>query len=280
MRKDLQGGHRTEAQLREHYTIEKELAARLRNASKEERGRLYSSLYDELYRRVPLHPQVTTRSSPALTARAVGRQMRLVGPLLTKESTFLELGSGTCALSLEISKRVKQVYAVDVSAEIAGSPTLPDNFHLLISDGCTVPVPPGSVDVAYSHQLMEHLHPDDVLEQLVNIYTALAPGGVYMCVTPNRLSGPHDISQSFDSVATGFHLKEYTVEELRRLFRRTEFSKVRVYVGARGRYLKLPPISIVPCERFLRAMPPATGSRIARSLPFRVLLGICIVAMK
>jgi len=44
-------------QLREHYEIERELANRLRNASKEERVRLYASSYDELFLRVAHHPQ-------------------------------------------------------------------------------------------------------------------------------------------------------------------------------------------------------------------------------
>jgi predicted SAM-dependent methyltransferase len=35
-----------------------------------------------------------------------------------------------------------------------------------------------SVDLAYSNQLMEHLHPDDASEQLANVYRALKPGGV------------------------------------------------------------------------------------------------------
>ena len=61
---------------------------------------------------------------------------------------------------------------------------------------------------------MEHLHPDDALEQLQNIYSALVPGGIYLCITPNRLSGPQDVSRDFDMVATGFHLKEYTISEL------------------------------------------------------------------
>ena len=42
---------RSEAQIREHYEVEKELASRLRNAPKEARGTLYRALYDELFRR-------------------------------------------------------------------------------------------------------------------------------------------------------------------------------------------------------------------------------------
>lgn len=280
MAKPFKGDRRTEAQLREHYAIERELAATLRNASKQERRGFYSSVYDQLYRRVQHHPQLTRASSPALTARAVERQMRLIGPFLTRQSVFLELGPGDCTLASHVSTLVEQVYGVDVSAELSRGSPHPANFQLVLSDGCTVPVPSGSVDVAYSNQLMEHLHPDDAVEQLANIYTALTPGGVYVCVTPNRLSGPHDVSRGFDPVATGLHLKEYTVREIHRVFLRAGFSRIRVCVGARGRYLKLSAVPVVLLEKLLWAMPHPAGSRIARSFPFRQLLGIRLVAVK
>src|SRR5678815_3327881 len=46
--------NRTADQLWEHYQIEKQLAAKLRNASRTERRKLYSEAYDELFRRVPV----------------------------------------------------------------------------------------------------------------------------------------------------------------------------------------------------------------------------------
>ena len=40
--------------------------------------------------------------------------------------------------------------------------------------------------------------PEDAVEQLRHLHAALAPGGVYLCITPSRLTGPHDISYLFD----------------------------------------------------------------------------------
>jgi SAM-dependent methyltransferase len=101
-------------------------------------------------------------------------------------------------------------------------------------------VPNGSVTLAYSFQVMEHIHPDDALEQLRNLFAAVAPGGSYVCVTPNRLNGPHDVSKYFDLVARGFHLKEYTIAELEQLFRGVGFSRVLAYPRFSGRYLRMP----------------------------------------
>ncbi len=257
---------RTPEQLQEHYEIEKELADRLRYAPRQERRVLYSSLYDELYRRVPLHSQLSRKASLERTALLVGLQMKFLRSFLKKETTFLEIGPGDCALSFEVSKLVKQVYAVDVSQEITRSTTAPENFHLFLSDGCSVPVPPNSINLAYSYMVMEHLHPDDAFEQLQQIYNALVPGGIYICITPNRLTGPHDISKYFDEFATGFHLKEYTTRELEKLFRDVGFSRVRAYVGAKGRYIKFFVIPVALCEFLLDKLRSTVRRVFARNL--------------
>jgi SAM-dependent methyltransferase len=242
---------RTPEQIREHYEIEKELADKLRRAPREERRYLYSSLYDELYRRVPFHPQLTRKLSPAGTKYIVASQMRFLHSFLNKERTFLEVGPGDCALSFEVSKFVKQVYAVDVSDEITKASTAPENFQLFLSDGCSVPVPSNSINLAYSYNLMEHLHPDDAIDQLRHIYKALVPGGAYICVTPNRITGPHDVSRFFDDLATGFHLKEYSTAELSDLFGKIGFSRVTTYIGAKGHYVGFPVFPIALCETLL-----------------------------
>ncbi|MDN5869956.1 MAG: class I SAM-dependent methyltransferase [Nitrococcus sp.] len=273
--------YETQEQLKEHYEIEKALAYNIRNATKEERRHLYASTCDELFRRVPYHPLLTQKYSAEERAAAAAGQMKLLRRFLNPGSVFLEVGPGDCALSFEVAKCVKHVYAIDVSDEITKNKTSPANFKLILSDGCSIAVNLGSVNLAYSNQLMEHLHPDDAFEQLQNIYNALAPGGIYFCITPNRLSGPHDISSYFDTVATGFHLKEYTMQELSKLFKKVGFSKVMILVGAKGKYIKLPTFPMVFCEWLLRLCPYKTRKAIACNLPFTLLFGgIKIVGVK
>lgn len=270
----------TPERIRLHYEIEKDLANRLRKASKKERRHLYSSLYDELYRRVPHHPQLTQKSSPLETMQAVNKQMQFLKHFLNKDMAFLEVGPGDCALSFEVAKSVKQVFAVDVSDEMTKAWMTPENFQLILSDGCSIPVPQTSIDIAYSNQLMEHLHPDDALEQLKNIYNALIPGGIYICITPNRLTGPHDVSNGFDATATGFHLKEYTISELRALFTEVGFSKIKANVGPKGRYRRFPLLPLILCEKLLCMLPFTFRKSIARSLLFRMFLNIGLVGIK
>jgi SAM-dependent methyltransferase len=271
---------RTAEQVGEHYEIEKKLADRLRNASPRERSKLYGSLYDELFRRVPLHPQLTRKVSAGETQKRVSMQVKLIKPFLRKDATFMEVGAGDCALSFEVSRFVNRVLAVDVSEEITRGVTRPPNVEVRLIDGIQIALPPNSVDIAYSHHLMEHLHPEDALEQLTSIYNALAPGGVYICVTPNRLSGPHDVSKYFDDVATGFHLKEYTTFELRSLVGAVGFSRFAVRLGGMGMYLSVPSSLVALYEKLLDALPQSPRRRIASMIPFRLLLGSRFVAYK
>jgi SAM-dependent methyltransferase len=273
------GETRSETELRAHYCVERELANRLRRASRAERRVLYSALYDELLRRVPHHPMLNAVDR-GHRQRAVEHQLAFLNPFLAPDSIFMEIGPGDCALALRAAQNVTRVYAIDVSEQITRDVTPPRNFRLILSDGCSIPVPPGSVDVAFSDQLMEHLHPDDAKEQLRNIYDSLAPHGVYICVTPNRLYGPRDISAYFDDVATGFHLREYAARDLRDLLAAAGFREIHFYAGARGRFVRCPGWLVFAVERVLDALPHRLRRTLADRAPMRALLGVRVAAFK
>ncbi len=255
---------RSAERLRYHYEVERELSDRLRGATREQRTSLYSEVYDELFRRVEDHPQLVLRSDPAARAAWVRSESDLLRRYLPARRAFLEIGAGDCALSLAMTPYAEKVYAIDVSAEIAGRSAVPSNFELVISDGRDIPVPAGSIGLAYSNQLMEHLHPQDAEEQLRNIAAALEPGGAYICVTPNRLSGPHDISALFDDAPRGFHLREYTTGELRSLFLACGFRHVGAFARLRHWGAELPAAPVVALERVLDQLRPDLRRRGAR----------------
>jgi SAM-dependent methyltransferase len=263
----------TAAQIREHYEVEKALAARLRNSTREERKHLYSSLYDEMFRRVPLHPQLQEKQSPEFREHVMPRQLRFLCRFLERDSVFLEVGPGDCSFSFAVAPMVKRVYAAEVSEEVVSKPDqAPPNFALIHSDGLTLPLSQRSVDVAYSNQVMEHIHPEDVSDQLRAIYSVLVAGGVYVCVTPNRLCGPHDVSKYFDAVATGFHLREYTWAELTQLFRQAGFSRVTAYVGGMGLHVPCPIFLLTALERVIEPLPPYVRRTLILKTPLIALL--------
>jgi SAM-dependent methyltransferase len=270
---------RTPERIRRHYEVERELADRLRSAPPNERRQLYARVYDELFRRVPDHP-LLAGDTEAERAAAVRRQLRIVAPLLTRSTRFLELGAGDCALSEAVARSVADVVALEVSEEIVGARSLPRNVHVVISDGFTVPLDGESIDLAFSHQLMEHLHPEDAVDQLREIHRVLRSGGCYVCLTPHPLSGPHDVSKYFDHVATGLHLKEYTLRELEKVGREAGFTSFQALVGGGGRYVRIGPALSKGYERTIGALPARARRSILRLSPFRALLASGVVMQK
>lgn len=269
----------TEEQIKKHYLTEKELATRLKTSSKAERCHLYTDLYDELFRQVPYHSQLTNKNN-AISKVYAGRQLSLISAILKPDTRFLEIGPGDCSFALTVAPLVKTVTVIDVSNEITANIRSPPNFKLVISDGSNIEVQPGSIDVAYSDQLIEHLHPDDVVNHLKSVYNSLAPRGVYVCCTPNRLSGPHDVSRFFDDVATGFHLREYSFTDLEGMMRQISFKKFRCYVGGRGRYLHVPFLILKIYEKAVSAFPLYLRRRLRNNIVFKASLNIHIVATK
>ena len=86
----------------------------------------------------------------------------------------------------------------------------------------------------------------------------------------------------FDDIATGWHLKEYTVGELHALFRAVGFSKVSYFKIRNGQQIELPLNMLVLlfiklCEGTLEVLPASIRRYLALKLLFR---GITIVGTK
>lgn len=221
---------RSPERLKHHYDVERELAARMRNSSREERTELFKTLYTELYERVPDHPRFTRRETPEQSQANVEKQFRLIAPHLEPGMTFLEFAPGDCRLALEASKHCSRVIGVDISDQRNTSDPTPDNFNLIIYDGYHLDsIPDASVDVIFSYQFLEHLHPEDVPRHLDLASRLLKPGGVYILDTPHLFSGPHDISLCFGSQLDCFHFQEWTIAGLKTHLLQHGFDKAWVY---------------------------------------------------
>lgn len=269
---------RSQEAIRRHYEIEVKLADRLRQARAVDRPKLYASVYDELFRSVPDHPQL--REQAGESERRALQKWRLVRKHLKRETRFLEIGAGDGALSRLAAPRVRSLVALEVSEEIIKRAALPSNARIVIGDGVAIPLADAGIDVAYSNQVLEHFHPDDAVAHLREISRVLAPAGSYICVTPNRFSGPHDISSSFDLEAKGLHLKEYAFMELIGFMRAAGFRRFKAYAGGKGFYLPSPVVIVAAIEKILAKLPRRVNRFLARIPVIRAFLGIVIVAVK
>lgn len=272
----------TPEQIQRHYLIEKELAQRLRHSRAEERVTLYSEVYDELYRRVPDHPMLVAKEEQSRIRQvSVGRKLSMLRRYLKRDTVFLEIGAGDCLMSIQVAQRVAKVIAVEVSSVISDSSVLPPNMTIRIIDGpADIPADPGSVDVVFSDQLAEHLHPEDFVQQVANVHRALAPGGCYLLCTPNGLNGPHDVSRGFDATSTGMHLREYSHAEIAEILTGAGFSRVAPLVGFKGVYVKVPAWLPQWVEALVQALPARWGRWLGNTLVMQVILAIRVVATK
>ena len=134
------------------------------------------------------------------------------------QDTFFEIGSGSGALCIAVAKIAKTCIGVDAAERSAPRPT-PANCTFLQGDVANFTSPENFVDVAFSSQFLEHLHPDDCRALIANVFRALKPGGVFVNIVSNWLTGPHDVSAHFGPKAQGLHLHEYDNGELASLMR-------------------------------------------------------------
>lgn len=261
-------------QVLHHYRVEKRIADHLRSSSREERKAIYLTMYDELFREVPWHPRLARRADEQLTRSAIERKWKLIRPYVGDSTVFAEFGPGDCRFAFHVATIARRVYGIDISDQRGDAAYVPDNFRLIIYDGYEVDLPDGSVDVIFSDQLLEHLHPEDTLHHLRLVRRMLVAGGVYVVRTPHAYTGPHDISRFFSAEPEGFHLREWTFTDLFAALREAGFHSVVGHLTIRGRLLRVPAWFLGLVERPQRPLPP----RLREVLSWKLLSPISIVA--
>ncbi len=256
LRKPLPKG-RSYEQILHHYLVEKNIANKLKIANRKDRIKIYASMYEELFREVTDHPRLKQRSSSVLTTRANERKFMLIKDFLNKSSVFAEFAPGDCSFAMYVAKYVKYSYAIDISDQRANNIENLSNFKLIIYDGYNLnEIKDATIDVAFSDQLIEHLHPEDVCLHFRLISRILKPGGIYIFCTPHAFTGPHDISQYFSDTPEGFHLKEWTYTELNHIISKIRDFYFHPYVIKKRYAIKeMPDIYFLTMETILSWLP-------------------------
>jgi ubiquinone/menaquinone biosynthesis C-methylase UbiE len=274
----LYGDRRPADRLIAHYEIEVELAEKLRRSSREARNRTYREVYRDLFDKLADHPRHTRAHDARRTD--VAKLLRIVGRFMTHKDRVLEIGAGD-AESRNICDRAQSVVAVDVDDALAGTKMAPRNFRYLLSDGVSLPLPDGSISLAISNQLLEHIHPDDTLAHLKEVSRILASGGRYLIMTPSAICGPHDVSRYFDRRARGMHLREFDAETIRNCLRSAGFKRLTFY-AARGGHLffSMPYWLARGLDLAFSLVPSSLHTLLVRNKLTRTLLGLTVVAYK
>ena len=261
--------------------FEVSLARRLRVANRRERMTLYGEVYNAYYDEYP-----ESLPQDAHKARSTCYEVAFARKFVSESSTVAELGPGHCELSLALAPHVRKIYAIDVTPYLRDE-SRPRNFEFKLCDGLHYPLPDNAVDVVLSNELIEHLHPDDAVDQVAEVHRILKPGGRFLCGTPNRIGGPHDCSNIAPDlpcevrdrmfVANGLHLQEYTNRSLSDLLSRHGFRQITPFIGMRGRYFAVPLSAMLLLETAIKRLPLPWRSR---SGLLRALIGIRMSAIK
>jgi len=249
--------------IRQHYLVEKRLARRILMSSRENRTQVAIEAYNELFSSIPWHPQL--HNSEEKERRILAEKRMIFEHLLGPKVDILDIGAGTAYWTRYLAnKSAGRCVGIDISKEVLiRHPDDPPNLELYIMNAVELDFPVSSFDIAFSSQLIEHLHPEDIELHFANVYRVLKEHGVYAFDTPSILNGPHDVSKHFDDVVTCFHLKEWTYRELASHLNGVGFRKIRTMIFpwslvkrlAFVRSLGMVPVSfLIPGERLTESI--------------------------
>jgi 2-polyprenyl-3-methyl-5-hydroxy-6-metoxy-1,4-benzoquinol methylase len=170
------------------------------------------------------------------------RYTRLVLEILARQRKqsvgdgIFEVGFGSGLMLRAASKAGFRVAGLEVAPQLLQSArqVIPANCHdgLILGDFRNVDLEKhqGRYSLVYWNDVFEHIPVDEISDYLVRIRSLLAPGGKLLTITPNWHMRPSDVTCVFKpprTEAIGFHLKEYTLREVRQLLVGAGFSRVQ-----------------------------------------------------
>ncbi|HLA42756.1 MAG TPA: methyltransferase domain-containing protein [Aggregatilineales bacterium] len=218
----------TETMILQHWTLEKRLRHDLLASTPENRWEVFEKAYDELYSDISWLTELTNSGSE-IDDRVSAYHLweRIIGKPPQK---VYEIGSGRGELISYLAQHGFECKATEITQE-RGKKWADESVNMSwgTSDGIHLDrfEPPVTYDVIITNQVVEHMHPDDVLDHMKSSCVILKPGGRYILSTPHYADGPTDITGIFGyDELMAMHLKEYTYAELRRMLLQSGYRRI------------------------------------------------------
>jgi len=205
-------------EVRQRYTMERQLAAQIRSALPSEREAAVASAYAAYFRRFPF-----VRAEDHLDMGTTPGKLAFLRCLLRDSTRILEIGCGYGGTLRALAGEREGCVGLDVAGALISKAREQGKVAFVAGSAVRFDAGEASFDAAFSIDLVEHLHPDDLPAHLASVRRALRPGGCYTVMTPHRATGPHDVSRYFERAAAGLHLREYSYAELGRLAKAAGF---------------------------------------------------------
>lgn len=163
----------------------------------------FREAYDALHVAMRRRPGREALYEPSLT-RLDRAFLAALGPA----RRVLDVGAGNGRFA-RAAAAGRWVVAVEISAEaIAALRALAAGAvgpAVCQASALRLPFEAGSFDAVVSQDLVEHLHPDHLMQHLTEVHRVLVPGGRHLLHTPSALHGPTSL---------GLHLREYCLREV------------------------------------------------------------------
>lgn len=256
--------------------LEMEYAEKLRASTWEQRRKLYQEAYSAVSEmgKSEMPDDIQKR-----TAGTSPHLVNLLARLCKRTDHVLEVGCGRGYTCLKLAPHVESLVGVDVSGpaldearELMKGSNI-ENVRLLLgsADELTNYFDVQTFDAVISIDVYEHLASEDASAHISGVYSILKPKGRFIIVTPNRLTGPHDITKDLfpdAKQALGFHLNETTCSELVSELRKAGFARCRSVFPLSFK-LRIPLDIFYPSKCFIwieRSFPKAKGRFIVSRL--------------
>ncbi|MEQ1742870.1 MAG: class I SAM-dependent methyltransferase [Candidatus Nitrotoga sp.] len=217
----------TEKMILAHWTLEQRLTRELLESTPENRWETFERCYTTLYGELEWLNRLTGGTDTTSPAERYQHWADLIG---SSPKSVYEVGSGKAAMIGHLAQLGHQCTATEITRERGAKHVVEHlNLRWTQSDGIHLErfEQPGIYDFVLSDNVIEHMHPDDLIHHFEGACKILKPGGQYLMAVPHRWFGPCDISKVFKyEVASGMHLKEYTYRELRHALLYSGFREV------------------------------------------------------
>jgi len=210
------------------FQLERILRDRILLSVREDRAAIVEQAYTELFEKFPAHSVFLTTQEEAKRKGRLGSG--LIVPLSKPGDKVLEVGCGRGDVLIALAELGRICAGTEISQHML---ELCNDKGLKVVRGCadSIDFPTGSFDVVFSQEVLEHLHPEDVPRHFEEAFRVLRPNGILAIETPNKRTGPQDISRGFTRTAEGLHLKEWAIRELIQQFHRSGFVRVRALLA-------------------------------------------------
>jgi SAM-dependent methyltransferase len=217
----------TEEMILQHWELEKTYTRQLLSSTPQNRWEIFERCYTGLYESLPWLNTLVLQTEKANRTEDFEDWKALLGQ---PPQRIYEVGSGKGEMINYLSQCGFQCVGTDVTHE-RGHKHVPDNRNLSweITDGVHLDkfTSNKSYDIVLSDQVIEHLHPDDIIIHFQSVFEVLKDDGKYIFRTPHVHQGPSDISEVFGcNRSMGMHLKEYTFTEINKSLHLAGFKNI------------------------------------------------------